>query len=231
SPTDDYSFSFTTEAGPVNKYAVCVGIDKHDDGTTCLYADNDGQDWRNELNSQGYSVTLRLNTAADKAVIMGDIADMDTSENAGDYCAFTFAGHGGVSSGTHYIVCADFDGTWATVISDDELDTAFSGFSSTHIFFFLDTCHSGGMNEVAASGRLFLAACKATQNAYGGDSSMQNGVWTWFFLEDGIQTQGYTIMEDCFAYAAPLAKDWVATNYGATMDPQMTDQYTGDFYL
>ena len=232
SPTDDYSFSFTTEAGSVNRYAVCVGIDKHDDGTTtCIYADNDGQDWGNELNSQGYSVSSRLNTAADKAVILGDIADMDTSENAGDYCAFTFAGHGGVSGGTHYIICADWDGTWGTVISDSEFEAAFSGFSSMHIFIFFDSCNSGGMSEVAAAGRLLITACTAVQSSYGGDAAMQNGVWTWYFVEDGIQTQGYTIMEDCFNYAAPEAKSWLTTNYGVTMDPQIFDQYTGDFYL
>ena len=231
SPTDDHEFTFTTEVGSVNKYAVCVGIDKHDDGSTCVYADNDGQDWTTHLTGEGYSVTKRLNTAADKAVILGDIADMDTSENAGDYCAFTFAGHGGISNPTAYIVCADYAGTWGTVISDAELQSAFSGFSSTHIFIFLDSCHSGGMNEVAASGRLFISACTGTQSSYGGDSSMQNGVWTWFFLEDGIQTQGLTVMESCFSYAVPEAKSWLSANYGVTMDPQMSDQYAGDFIL
>ena len=42
---------------------------------------------------------------------------------------------------------------------------------------------------------------------------------------------GSTVLETVFNYAKPLASAYVSTNYGYSMTPQMSDGYTGSFYL
>jgi hypothetical protein len=53
---------------------------------------------------------------------------------------------------------------------------------------------------------------------------MSNGVFTYYFME-GLYL--YNTIEDAFTYSAPLAKGFASTEYGATMDPQLYDQYSG----
>ena len=71
-----------------------------------------------------------------------------------------------------------------------------------------------------------LAACSETQYSYDGTSAQRNGVFTYYYM-DGLNA--CNTVEGAFAYAAPLAHDFVEQNYKGQMDPQMHDLYGGDW--
>jgi len=236
---DKWVFSFDTAGGgPGSKYAVVVGVNNYvyqADLSECV---NDANEVRTNLNGEGYTVDLYTDNQATKANILAALDDMATAEVSGDYTAFSFAGHGGHISGKCCIIPTEgYD--LATSISEIELDAKFDAMESgsEHLLVFFDSCESGGMS-VGGSGRLIIMACTATENSFDAPE-FNNGLWTYFFWEDGYRcasmegNPGWPAgdLEGCFSYSAPLATDYVATNYGASLHPQISDGYTGSFYL
>ncbi len=231
---DKWVFSFTTAGGgPGAKYAVVVGINKFTYLSDLTYCVADANEVRTNLNSDGYTVDLITDTQATKANILSALDDMGSSEVAGDYTGFTFSGHGGILSGK-CVICPTEGYDLSTYIQKAELEAKFATYDSTHILIFFDSCNSGGMSTLGSAGRLCIMAAKSTQYSWDGQPDIANGVWTYYFWEDGYRDgmAGTTILEDVFTYAAPLAKTYVEVNYPPyTMDPQISDGYTGDFYL
>jgi len=231
---DKWVFGFTTEGGgPGAKYAVVVGINKFDYLNDLTYCVNDANDVRTELNGEGYSVDILTDGQASKVGILAAIDSMSASETAGDYTAFTFSGHGGIISGK-CVICPEDGYDLSTYIQKAELETKFTAFDSTHQLIFFDSCNSGGMSTLGSSGRLCIMAAASNQYSWDGQPDIANGVWTYYFWEDGISDggAGTLILEDVFTYAKPLAKAYVEFYYtGYTMDAQISDGYTGDFYL
>ena len=82
------------------------------------------------------------------------------------------------------------------------------------------------MDELSTSGRVVVTACGETQHSYDGASDQQNGVFTYYYM-DCLNV--YHTIEGAYGHAAPLAQAFIADNYGADMDPQMYDQYDGDW--
>jgi uncharacterized protein YneR len=93
---------------------------------------------------------------------------------SGDEVVFFFSGHGatGIADDgdgervdeaivVHNASSTDLDYIW-----DGELKTAFSRFATNRIVFIFDTCHAGGMNDLAASGRVISMATGENQVAY-----------------------------------------------------------------
>ena len=170
------------------------------------------------------------------SLLKGYHIGIDNVKVAGDNCAFTYSGHGGTSAGKYFICPADCINTLASMILEEELETAFTPYDSTHILLFFDSCNSGGMSSLGSTGRLCIMAAASNQYSWDGQPDISNGVWTYFFWEDGLMDGGYTTvpadMEGLFNYAKPLASDYVAINYPPyTMTPQIADGYTGSFYL
>jgi len=150
-------------------------------------------------------------------------------------CVFFYSGHGdwydGYNDGDDEyrdegIVTVD-----EKLILDGQLRAKFSTFTSKKITFIFDTCFSGGMDDLIGEhtqneydGRTVATACGETEYSYDGDDSLENGVFTYYFIE-GLYSNNN--IEDAFAYAEPLAHNWVWTHYTETMNPQLYDTYEG----
>lgn len=224
----------------VDKWAVIVGIaDYKGWGNDLLYPDDDAEDMYNYLLSIGYpegNIKLLLNRKANANNIIRAIDWMNKQEKKEtSECVFFFSGHGSTYDGyddgdTEYtdeaIVTYDL-----YLILDGQLRSKFSTFTSKKITFIFDICYSGGMDDLIGEhtqttydGRVVSTACKENQLSYDGDSTLENGVFTYYFIE-GLYT--YNNIEDAHDYAAPNAYNWVWAHYGEIMDPQIYDYYTG----
>jgi len=226
----------------VNKWAVVIGISDYLGTQNDLeYCDDDARDMYNYLLAKGYpagSIKLLLDSEANASAIISAIDWLKFWENESSEVVFFYSGHGSWYNGyndgdTEYrdeaIVSADL-----YLILDGQLRQRFSTFESRKISFIFDSCFSGGMDDLVGAwtgatinGRVVVAACGEKQYSYDGTSTQQNGVFTYFYMQ-GLNVKN--TIEGAFAYAAPLAHDFVATQYHhAHMDPQMYDLYTGDW--
>lgn len=225
----------------VDKWAVVIGISDYKGvGNDLLYPDDDALDMYDYLLSKDYpedNIKLLLNTKATARNILKAIDWMNGKETkATSECVFFFSGHGSTYNGYD-----DGDGEFTDeaivstdlyLILDGQLRSKFSTFESQKIAFIFDTCFSGGMDDLAGSGRVVVTACGETQLSYDGTSEMQNGVFTYHYVghtESGLPT--FNTIEGAFDYAEPLAQADAWNLYGATMNPQMYDQYSGDWAL
>jgi len=225
----------TAEPDPsVDKWAVVIGISDYRGKRNDLqYCDDDARDMYNYLLAKGYpkgNIKLLLDGDAKAKAIMKAIDWLNSWEGSNSEVVFFYSGHGSTYDGyndgdTEYtdeaIVSADL-----YLILDGQLRQKFFTFESPKISFTFDTCFSGGMDDLQGNGRVVVAACSETQYSYDGTSDQQNGVFTYYYM-DGLDT-GNTV-EGAFTYAEPLAHEFVAQNYNAQMDPQMYDQYAGDW--
>jgi len=218
----------------VNKWAVIIGISDYKGvGNDLQYCDDDAQDMYNYLITIGYpeeNIKLLKDGRARAKSILSAIDWLGSREDADSEVVFFFSGHGSTYEGyddgdpeviDEGIVSADL---W--LILDGQLRDKFSTFESQKISFTFDTCFSGGMDDLAGSGRVVVAACGETEYSWDGDSTQQNGVFTYYYMQ-GLDT--YNTVEGSFSYAAPLAQDFVSDNYGYDMNPQMNDQYGGSW--
>ena len=57
-------------------------------------------------------------------------------------------------------------------------------------------------------------------------SDLQSGVFTYHFLQE---LYIYDKVEQAFTIGAPKAHNYLWNNYGEIMNPQMYDQYAGDW--
>lgn len=218
----------------VNKWAVIIGISNYRGKLNDLdYCDDDAQDMYDYLREKGYlegNIKLLKDGNAKAGAIISAIDWLESWENVDSEVVFFFSGHGTTYDGyddgdTEYvdegIVSADM-----YLILDGQLEQKFSTFESQKISFTFDTCFSGGMNDLAGSGRVVVAACAETEYSYDGTSTLQNGVFTYYYMQglNNINT-----VEGAFSYAAPLAEAFVLGTYGVYMNPQIYDLYGGDW--
>lgn len=226
----------------VDKWAVVIGIaDYQGIGNDLLYPDDDAIDMYNYLVSKGYpedNIKLLLDQKASARNILKAIDWMNSREKqTTSECVFFYSGHGSYYDGyddgdTEYrdeaIVSTDL-----YLILDGQLRDRFASFTSQKIAFIFDTCYSGGMNDLIGAytpttyyGRVVVTACTETQYSYDGTSAMQNGVFTYYYME-GLST--YNTIEGAYTYAAPLAHDFIQQEYGGQMDPLIFDEYEGEW--
>lgn len=226
----------------INKMAVVIGIaDYRGRSSDLQYTDDDARDMYDYLtvtnNYPPQNVKLLLDKQATATKILDAIDWMAQYENSNTECVFFYSGHGGTYSGG--IDASDPDGVDEGIIShdlyiilDDTLATKFSAYDTEKLAFMFDSCHSGGMDDLAGPGRVVSAPCAADEYSYDGPSSMQNGVWT-YFLMTGLAL--HNTVEEAHSYAASTAPAWILTNYRATMTPMIDDQYSasvdGDWHF
>lgn len=203
------------------KVALCIGISNYDGSMYDLkYCDDDARDWAGYLNNKGYTVHTLIDSQATDASIRSEIDWLNSAEtSAGDTVVFVYSGHGIKQGGSNII-----SKNWV-YISQSELDSKFSSFASQKIFFFFDACQIGGMTTLGGTGRFVACASSSSTYSYDGTSSMANGVFTYYFLEDGIKQKGYTAMEDAFDYAEYMSE----RSY--PMSCVSSDGYSGLMYL
>jgi hypothetical protein len=219
---------------------VIAGINDYQYISDLSYCVNDANDWKNYLQGQGYTISSFLtNSQATEIAIKNAIANAISQAGSTGTVAFVFSGHGGKYSEAGLSgdgsVCYGYDGSTSSGttgnLQDTELQSCFSGYTGK-VFIFLDSCRSGGMNEVVSNdpngaNRYMTTTCGS--NGYGYDeSSYSNGAWTYWFLEKGLVNSGsgHTDMEGNF--------NWAKNNYPYSGDdaPMQFDGNTGSlFYL
>jgi len=202
-----------------DRWAVIIGISDYAGESYDLeYCDDDALDFYNALvNVYGWKsnhITLLIDGQATKENILAAILWMRTNEDLGDEVVFFYSGHGTTSTRN-----ADNDPEWkdeciipweiqsSYFIWDGDLKEEFSTFESTHIFFCFDSCYSGGMTDLAGSGRLICMASKETQTALE-SSRWENGQFTYYFVDQGMlagkadaNNDGLVTCEEAFDYA------------------------------
>jgi len=228
-----------------NKFAILVGVNDYADPLTndlvgCV---EDAMDWRSYLVGKGYQISHFLaDSQATEANIKAAIANVVARAGPDSTIVFSFSGHGGKSDevglapGNSALCC--HDSGWGTSgnLTDTELQQAFSGYTG-RLFVFLDSCRSGGMNEVATgSSRYMTTTC--SDDGYGfGIPWYQNGAWGYWFCDRGLLhgLSGQQDMEGNFTWArnSYISDILAGTEYDTQNNYPM--QFDGDlanlFYL
>jgi chitodextrinase len=199
------------------KYAVVIGVADYQSPSVndLSYSDDDALSWSEYLEAQGYTVRLLVDAQATEDAINAEISWMESVETSNSTCAFVFSGHGtrDVYTRTSYICAYDYYPSYGGTISDAELADAFSGFETEKIFFFFDSCFSGGFDSVATGGRYVSQTC--SEDTWGLDASRyQRGLWTYWFLEWGLKSQGYNDLAQCFQQASVQVRLDPTSDYG-----------------
>ncbi len=227
--TDTITVTVQDSDSMPNKYAVVIGISDYQGDGDLNFCDEDADSWEAYLISQGYTVHTLIDTQATAANIYAEIEWLEQQEEAGDYVAFCFSGHGFYSDRERESgLCAWNVEEQEGWIFDSDLGAAFDNFDSDHIFIFFDSCHSGGMDSVAGPGR--YVSQTAGQMEYGlDDPKSEHGMWVYWFLEYAVKDLGYTDLVQAHDVATPLA-----TNDAAAIQNPMhpEEEYSGtSFYL
>lgn len=194
--SDQVYYDYDYEILP-NKYALVVGISNYASFDDLSYCDNDARAWEHYLRVKGYEVRTLVDSQATKDAIIEGIQWMDSVETNESDCAFTFSGHGVYEFGSYICPYDSSLYSYDRDISNSELGDAFYNFDSEHIFFFFDSCYSGGMDAVIGNGRYVTQSSGAQEISYE-HISEQNGLWTYYFLEWGLTDNGYEDMSICF---------------------------------
>ena len=223
--TDSDSISVTVDNGggnPVEKYALVIGIsDYQGTGNDLNYCDDDAIDWKNFLQGEGYTVTILTDNQATADNIEAALNDLLADEDGNDYIVLTYSGHG-----------AKYQGYGSCIISHDLyyithgwFEQKFDSSDSQHIYFAFDACQIGDFKGLVDN-NMVGAFASNRRLSYDGDSSMKNGVFTYYQM-DGWDSQNFDNFEDDGAYAISEMKSW-ARNYGIKVDPFVQDMYNGD---
>ena len=201
-----------------NKYALVIGISDYEGTANDLtWCDEDATDWKNYFVSQGYSVTTLIDQQATADNILDAFADLAAQEQAGDWVAITYSGHGYYEKSIRdsCLVSQDLYLVPRSYIQD-YTDT----FESTHVFAFWDQCNAGKFSNLVNNGWVSGVGSATNSYTYDGDSSMRNGIYTYYAME--AISMGYTTAEDIAGYAEAM--------FDATTPGRATtyDQYSGD---
>jgi hypothetical protein len=218
---------------PTDKYAVVVGINEYRLISNLNFCVNDATDWRDYLVGEGYTISsFLIDDQATETNITNAISTVIAAADYNDTVVFAFSGHGGPFGAGSILCCHDYSSGTNGGFTDIELQDAFS----THggrLFIFLDSCHSGGMNEVVTNdpsglNRYMTTTC--TADGFGWDEpAYQNGMWAYWFLERGLVAgeSGSDDMEGNF--------DWGRSSYPYTTGVHVPQEFDGDptgvFYL
>jgi hypothetical protein len=208
----------SSSGGDVDKYALVIGISDYEGTANDLnYCDDDAQDWKNFLQSEGYTVTMLTDNQATADNIEAKIIQLLADEDGDDYVVLTYSGHG-----------YDYTGYGSCIISHDLyyithgfFESYFDTADSQHIYFAFDACEIGGFQGLIDSNRVGAFASNR-RLSYDGDSSMQNGVFTYYQMEGW---DIYDNFEENAAYAVQNMKDWAPRFI--KVDPFYVDQFTG----
>ena len=229
--TDHVTVTVTESGSGQGRYALVIGISDYLEIRDLTFCDDDARAWTVHLQSQGYTVRTLIDSEATAARIYEEIEWLKSMEVAGDHVAFTFSGHGGYTDRGRYSYICAYDSNslnWDGDITNNQLGQAFTGFDTSNIFFFFDSCNSGGLDSVAGSGRYVSQTCG--QFEYGLESyKYQHGLWTYWFLEYSVRDRGRNEMTSAYSLAYNYAVN-DAASMGSEMHPE--EEFTGTaFYL
>jgi len=250
-----------------NKYAIIIGISDSYPGTAndLKYTDNDALAMRNVLVSK-YNFTndnIYLLTDGDVAsenpgIIYGNptveninnvIIDLRDNRNltSSDEVVFFYSGHGGkgkADDGDSEAIdesIISHDGNNLVHIWDGQLKTLFSEYATNRIVFFFDSCVSGGMTDLAGTGRIINMATlekrfdTAVEGIYVDEDGTEVGAgeFTYHFVIKGMGeglAEGDDDTPDVSDVTVEEAFDYAKANV-ITDHPTISDKFENDFLL
>lgn len=183
-----------------NKYAIVIGISDYPGTVNDLqYADNDALAMQDVLiRRYGFlesNITLLTDMKATVSSIGAAINDIKSKVVSGDEVVFFYSGHGGTGradDGDDELTdesIVSHDGISLVHIWDGDLKALFSGFATSRIVFLFDSCASGGMTDLASTGRIINMATMekrfdtAVESVYNGVGA---GEFTYYFVIKGM---------------------------------------------
>jgi len=212
----------TTGDGVVRKWAVVIGIsDYASDANDLSYCDDDAADWKNYLQSQGYTITLLLDRQATADNILNALQVLANNEDGDDFVAFVYSGHGYYYKASRQSTIVSTD---EYLILENTIEAITDTFESQHVFMFLDCCNAGTFANIVNTGWVAGIGSTKTSYTYDGTADMANGIYTYYAIHDAIAIHGYSTAEDICAHAAAhfnAATPGTATtidNYVGSMD-------------
>ena len=251
-----------------SKYAIIIGIcDYPGINNDICWSDGDSMNMYNALvNVYGYEpINIRLFRDMGKnPIVNGEkpatyeeiskaIEEIRGKAKAGDEVVFFFSGHGGdgiaqdSDKETRDEAIIVHNGVDKLVyIWDGDLRDLFTGFATTRIAFIFDSCLAGGMNDVAATGRVVSMATGETQVAYvyseGNETEekLGEGEFSHYFVNDGM-LQGLadkydhdrdTILKEGSDVVVEEAFDYAKTKIPPYLQkPVIDDRFSNDLIL
>ena len=240
-------------AAGAHLWAVIIGISDYAGTVNDLrYADDDAAEVRAVLmerygypadhiimllgdkDRRNYAFPSRLATRTN---ILAAINEIKGQESEGDEVVFYFSGHGGCSD-----IDIDSDGEVidegiyvqdGQFIWDGELKDEFSSFDTSRIVFGFDSCLSGGMTDLEATGRIVAMASTEAGYSYELGGRIKNGEFTYWFIDDGMY-DGSADYVDSLAGRADVTVEeaWDWANANCVYDtPTLSDLFTNDLLL
>lgn len=207
---------------PAHKYAYIVGISDYDGTQNDLqYCDDDARDWNNYLRSQGFTVRMDLDGAATSTAIQAGLDWLAASAVPGDEIIFSYSGHGNNPSGYGSCIISSN----LSYITHDFIAQRIQGANCTKKMVAIDACKAGDFLTVGGANAVSLVASQGTYS-YDGTAAMNNGVWTYYFMES--IGSGTVFSEIAAAYAETKMAAWAKTAR-VRVSPGHTDNYTGGF--
>jgi len=205
------------------KYALCIGISAYPSPYTLNYCDDDANDWAAYLASKGFSVTKLIDKAATKSAIESAVNTLASRAVSGNTIVFPYSGHGSYYNSVSNMISVDL-----YYLSSTWLAGKFANATSSKIFFTFDACQIGNMKtKLGTSGRVVAVASSTSTYSYDGNTSMKNGVFTYYQMY-GFYNMGYTYAEIDASYACTQMKNWASAN-GVTVAPSYYDGYSGSW--
>jgi len=208
---------------PAHKYAYIIGISDYDGTQNDLqYCDDDAIDWKNYLQTQGFTIHISTDQQATANNIAAGLQWLVDSAAPGDEIAFIYSGHGTKSgSNGSCIISSDL-----YYLTHDYVMEYISAVNTTKKMLAIDACMVGDFHDNATDSMIIATASDGSYS-YDGESWMQNGVWTYYYIE-ALVNNGMVFNEDAMDYAKVEMKLWGKSHH-VRVTPKNTDLYIGFF--
>ncbi len=212
------------------RYAVIVGVSDYKVADDLSYCDEDVTDWYNYLREVFYIQSNQVwilgdnhpenypkyDGLATEAETKAKLSQMISLADSDDEIFFLTSGHGTGDGNGNSILCMwDYgsgEGSEDGALRDYELANIFSSAKAKNVFIFIDHCYAGGfipeLIGLSNNAQIFCTTtCSESGSGYD-DSSVMNGLWTYYFLEYGLVnyfgSEPGVSMEDVFNYASKI---------------------------
>ncbi len=214
-PSQDPADPITYYTGSAeDKWAVFIGISDYDGQSSDLWnPTNDALEMKQLLEADGYNYALALDGTATKDNFEVMLNWLIANEGPNSEVVFFYSGHGSRTSDGSWDTDIEADGndeclvSWdLRAITDTYVAEKVAQMESNHIALIFASCHSGGMFDDPSeyrNGVLYIGAAEADQ--YGWDYlDLENTLFMYWFLDQGILNGPYNNFQDAFWYARPL---------------------------
>jgi len=206
---------------PANKYALIIGISDYDGTQNDLqYCDDDAYDWQNYLQDEGFDVQMLVDGNATSSNITTKLEWLSNAAVAGDEIAFIYSGHGAdYGTGGSSIISSDL-----YYVTHDFVMEYISSSNCTKKLIAIDACEIGDFHDNLETS-MIIATASDRSYSYDGESWMQNGAWTYYYIES-LVTNDAIFNEIAMEYTRSNMKTWGRANH-LRVTPKNSDAYAG----